>query len=232
MTVLHLPEARVLYPDKPLFGWERKSSDSQAGKKREKLIQSANELSAKLEEIAPGQFVETFYAVEKAKLSTPRKRFRKAIEAAKERNAMLVTWSMSRFLRPEAFDYRVNLHAVPTESEMKKLAEMTEGVVLATILPPDATESDRRSEAIKRHGNAGQGSKAWKNAWKVFTLLGRRVDGQWERSLREVAARCGCSKDSIARLLRRPVPAELVDTEGATWGDLPCPIESLRKMNL
>lgn len=147
-----------------------------------------------------------------------------ALSYAWSRGDGIVAADLSRIIRSDEFG-PANVEAVPREDEFQGLEELSKGIVIATLLPPDTTEGERRSLATKRTGKAGRKPKS--DPWRVFTLLGRKGKGdQFQKSLRQVADRCNCSKDAIARLLAKPVP----DGSGRCWGDLDCPAEVYRQL--
>ncbi|MCC6127293.1 MAG: recombinase family protein [Pirellulales bacterium] len=60
-----------------------------------------------------------------------------AAELAKREEAVLVAVSTDRFIRSKAFTTDTNPDVLPTVEEYEALIEDTQGVLLATLLPPD-----------------------------------------------------------------------------------------------
>jgi hypothetical protein len=155
-------------------------------------------------------------AGERGKVSAPRPGLIGAAQDARKLNAMLVAYDLSRFLRPEAYDPRKDPHAWPTPAEFEQLREMTFGVLLATVLPPWLSESERHSYLTKRTGKAGRKPKlSPERAAEVFAALGamgrkevsRQGEGyilqdRWQNSLREVAKFFGVSQSTLLAFIR------------------------------
>lgn len=80
-----------------------------------------------------------------------------AIELARENEAVVLAESTDRFLR--AADYsKKNQHRTASVSEFEQLAELADGVTLATMIDPDMTPGEVRGYQTKR-GQHASGTK-------------------------------------------------------------------------
>ncbi len=203
----------------------RCSTRDQAGPRQVNLVERSEAFRLELKAAAPQRRIlhMPLYGIEKGKLSNARPTLLAAAEYAASKNAILVAPDLSRFIRSETYHRCKNRDAIPTFAEIEGLHELTGGVVLATLAHPDMSESERHSHATKRTGRAGRPSRGVAQMEKIFMLLGRKTGKGYERPLRAVAARCGCSKDSISRLLSKKI-----DGFNFTWGDTECPIHFYR----
>ncbi len=76
-----------------------------------------------------------------------------ATEFAVANNAVLVAESATRFIRSR--DYKsTNWNVLPTKGEYRRLKRDTQGVMMATLLDPDATPEEIRSYETRRGKNA------------------------------------------------------------------------------
>jgi hypothetical protein len=155
-----------------------------------------------------------------------------AAEAARKRwwPAYLVAVDRSRFIRAEAYDRKTEAGrlAEPTAAEYARLRELTGGVPLVTVEPPDLTEAERQSRAIRRSGKAGRpravddqlaarlalyfaehyivNQKSGRRYWVSQVELAKVVR-RWTRKK--------VSPNAVRDLLRRPAP----DGSGRTLGE-------------
>lgn len=225
MGVLSLATALAEFPDKGICVMHRLSTPKQAGRGNSLLEEKAAAVADEVRSIVgPGRVKRVMWGVESSRLSRPRPFLRECGDYCDWRGLMMVTGDESRFGRPEDTSF----NAMLTEADFDLIHEMTKGVPLATILPPGTTESERRSIATKRRGNAGRPSSIDDDLmWKVLAHIGvRRSNGRFEHSLRQVAAKCGCSHHSVARLLERIVP----DGSGRRWKDVEHPLRIYSSM--
>lgn len=81
--------------------------------------------------------------------------FEKAVLKAKDAGAVIVAESVSRYIR--ILRYRSRRFQPPSVFDMRRLMAEADGVPLATLVHPDAPESEERSEQTKR-GQAGKGN--------------------------------------------------------------------------
>jgi len=227
--VLHLPDALAKYPKKRIAAYDRMSSYGQAGGKGcPKLIRSAENLIDDLRKVVEFSKLKrsTFYGVERGRLSDHRLVLKEAARYAKRYLLILVAADLSRFVRSKNYNRHTNNEALPTPEEFAELRELTLDVPLATLLRPDATESERHSLRTKRSGRQGRPRtmSCWQE-WNVLVSLGiRDPGGRWEESLTKVAERQNVSRSGIQRLLNSPVPPELVDGQtDLRWKDLEFP---------
>jgi hypothetical protein len=79
-----------------------------------------------------------------------------AIELARKHGAALLAESTDRYLRHH--DYKSTNPVPPTDDQFRALAELAGDVPLVTVLPPDATHGEVRSQQIKR-GQQAKGRK-------------------------------------------------------------------------
>jgi hypothetical protein len=124
-----------------------------------------------------------------------------AAAMARKHNAKILAESTDRFIRNPLYSkHRQWLR--PRTVDLQELRFWTEGIVLATILPPDASSSDVRSSQCKR-GQAAKGRKGGRppeRRWKARRLARleaarkMRDDGL---SYREIAARLNAMNDGF-----------------------------------
>jgi hypothetical protein len=235
-VIIHLPDALTNDPASRLAIYHRCSTRGQAGKGKEALIERSRIVMDEIRKAAPGKLKHTpFYGVEEGKLSKKRPALVEAANYAKEHSLILVAADLSRFVRSEAYDRRTNHNAVPTEAELRQLHELTFHVPLATLLPPECTESERHSKATKRSGKrvGREPSLDPVTCWKVLMLLGQRdADGNWEHSLTAVAKRLAVGRSAIQRLLHTPVPPELGAGGSLCWKDLEQPARAYNELQI
>lgn len=220
--ILYLQHALDTYPDRGLVPYFRVSEAGYqtGGKGKPKLRAKAEAVFNELRSRAPGKVRHvTFYGVERGHVTAPRGKLVEAARWAKAHRCVLVTWDLSRFIRAAAYHNFDNPEARPTRAEFHRLRrDLTFGVPLATILPPDITEAERRSLATKR--GIAQGCKRsipLALAWRIPTLLGsRNSKGRFENNYEYVASRLGCSRMAISRWLDMLVPPHLAEPKGRT----------------
>jgi len=82
--------------------------------------------------------------------------YRRTIARAKKYDLVIVAESTDRFLRHR--DYHSNRMSLPTVEQFERLKELTGGVTLATVLPPDATRAQVEAYQKKR-GQRAKGNK-------------------------------------------------------------------------
>lgn len=206
--------------------YHRCSTRKQAGPGRSLLAEKARAAGEAMYEMAPGRLrrVTPFYGIEKGQITSPRPTLTEALSYAWSHGAGIVAADLSRIIRSDEFGPN-NIEAVPRADEFQGLEELSKGIVIATLLPPETTEGERRSLATKRSGKAGREAKT--DPMRILGLLGRKKkDGTYEHSFRKVAERCNSGKDAVARLLAKTVP----DGSGRCWGDLDCPAEVYRQL--
>ena len=203
--ILHLPDALRLYPAKNVIVYGRESSPTGhvAAKTRPAVVE--------VRRLAPGRLRRITAAVESGKLSQPRHTLVEVCKNALQRNAMVVTTDLSRFLRAESYCRRKNRHAWPTDDEFRRLHELTGNVVLATVERPDLSEDQRHSKATRRTGKAGRPPTIDDAlAEKIFEAMGWcRWDWmeralQYGTSIRRVAADFGVTPSAVYRKLSAP----------------------------
>jgi hypothetical protein len=110
-------------------------------------------------EAAGGQIVHT--ASEEVRGCVADAWLQEVAEEAKRRGATaLVAHDVTRFARPLMGydDDRYDQHDAYRRDDLQRIAEATEGLVLYTVIPPDATPGERRSAEIKR-GQEAKGRK-------------------------------------------------------------------------
>lgn len=224
--ILHVPDALERYPEISHVFYHRLSSGGQGskGKLAEKTLAAENEL-LKLTAGTRSRLLWEAYGIEEGKLSMPRPKLIEAAAFAAEQGAILVAADLSRFIRSEAYHRCTNFDAEPTQRELAKLGRLTNGVILATVLHPNATESERHSNATKRTMKCGRPSTIdYKLAMRIFEALGSRglFSRGWENSIATVARRLGIHPGKIQRLLDSPVPGK----EGLRWKDFITPSEA------
>ena len=82
-----------------------------------------------------------------------------AAEYARANNAVVVAESVTRLIRSGDYNGKTNWEALPTVAEYRRLQSDTRGVILATLLDPDATPARIRSFETRRgkraKGNPG-----------------------------------------------------------------------------
>lgn len=222
--ILHLPEALGRYPDHGIYVYNRVSSYDQAGKGKLKLEEKTRAVVEKVRELAPGKLRAIISGIEEGKLSKPRRKLLDAAERAAKGwrgPMMLVASDLSRFIRSEDYDRRINIDARPTPDEFARLRAMTRGLVLATLAHPSMTESERHSLATKRNDKCGRPRTITPELWEaIFRELGCAFPpwrgrgssrGTFERPMAEVAEKFGVSPGTISKQLRKMSPA------GVTW---------------
>lgn len=218
--ILHLPKALARYPESKIVVYHRCSSWGQAGKEKIKLIERSDRVQDEVRAKAPNKLKRVaIYGVEEGKLSVKRPKLIEAAKYASQHKLILVSADLSRFIRAEAYSRRTNREAVPTIEEFALLREMTLNVPLATLLPPNFSESGRHRVATKRSNCAGRpNSIDLRTALRIFALLGMGImetdkNGndriKWEQPVSEVAKKLKVSKSSIFRLLNAKLPPEV-----------------------
>jgi hypothetical protein len=168
-----------------------------------------------------------FFGVERGQVSAPRKVLTAAAEYSHDHDCILVATDLPRFIRSEAYrrHTKSGRNTCPTPAEFELLREMTLGVPLATLVPPDASEKDRVGAAIKRMGG-GRPRVSPLRIYFALERLGVRENGKWKMSIGNAARLSGISKSTLQLLLASQVPPELTGGHtGSTWQDLQCPFE-------
>ncbi len=88
-----------------------------------------------------------------------RERLALAAKIAREKKAIVVAESVTRFIRSRDYNSVTNWNAKPTVADYNRLQLETDGVELATLINPDATPEEIRSYETKRgkksKGNPG-----------------------------------------------------------------------------
>jgi hypothetical protein len=192
-AILHLPDAikqsetgNVVYHARSSSWSNRESLEAHVMEGR--AIIRAMEGATLLDVVVKG--------VEPGLIGDHRRRLKRAIAAARRHKAILVAWDVSRFIRPQAY-YDGDLEAKPTPAEYAALFTMADGVILATIQPPDLTEHGRHSQAIRRGGLQGRPSSIGvKLSRKIIALRGQG------ESFAKIAAMCGVSPTAVRRHLK------------------------------
>ncbi len=209
--ILHVLDALERYPDKNLVFYHRLSSPGQGskGKLAEKTLAAENELLA-LTTGTGSRLLWVVKCIEEGKMSTPSRKLIDAAAFAAERGAILVAADLSRFIRSEAYHRCTNSDAEPTQKELAQLGRLTNGVILATILHPNATESERHSLATKRTGKCGRPPKI-RDSKTALRMMYALADGA---SLATVSKLFGLTKSCVQRWLEKPVPVEICDACG------------------
>lgn len=198
--ILHLPDALKMYPDVGIVLLPRVSGPSQAS--NGKLDQKTFALYDECKKMAPeARVLFISRGVEEGKLSVPRPGLERAVQeiVTSRRGAKIILASdMSRFIRSESYCRQKNWDVWPTPEEFNRLREMTCGAVLATLLDPQATESERHSYLTKRTGQCGRPR-----------TLDRRIETEIREarevglSYGELEERFGVTKSMIQRILKR-----------------------------
>jgi hypothetical protein len=111
---------------------------------------------------------------------------------------MLVTWDVSRFIRSEAYHRGTNNNVEPSPEEFSLLHERTHGLILATIVHPSLTESERHSLATKRSGKCGRPSIIDES--KALKILAMRYQAE-HKSLKDIADALGLKIAAVQRFL-------------------------------
>jgi len=251
--ILYAPDAVRLFPEAKHVIYNRVSTWSQAGAGKAKLREKTRSVNLDYWRIAPPtrafslfdppEGPEVFHGVEEGKLSKNRKAFVKAIRYCREQEGPTILFAsdLSRFIRSERYHRQRTPNVWPTDAEFQRLREITEGVVLATLLDPMASESERHSYLTKRTGKAGRPSKIDSElAMEILELFGgcfvsesgRREWSNEEVSLGAVAKfitkskSISVSKSAIQRLLDSPAPGH----PGRRWKDFAIPARAYRKV--
>lgn len=92
--------------------------------------------------------------------------------AALERGAILLAETPNRFIRHPGYHSIRWFNAQARECDLEELAWVTQGVTLATLVPPDASASEERSYATKRgklmnlYANYEDQTTLLKEVWK------------------------------------------------------------------
>ena len=77
----------------------------------------------------------------------------RAVEIAREKKAIVVAESVTRFIRSRDYNSVTNWNAKPTVADYNRLQLETHGVKLATLINPDATPAEIRSYETKQVRN-------------------------------------------------------------------------------
>ena len=233
--ILHLPEALRLFPEAGHTISNRVSTFSQAGPGKVKLAEKTHAVFADYWRIAPPtqpwslfsppEVPEVFQGVEEGKLSKRRRVLEAAVRYCREQDRLmiLIASDLSRFIRPEACHRQRNPDVWPTPAEFEKLRKITEGVILATILDPWASESERHGPATKRTGKAGRKPKI--NHYSALRILDLFEQGQSRNEIAKNMSernRVPLSKSAVQRFLESPVPGR----EGLRWQDCEHPLRT------
>ena len=224
--ILHLPEALDLHPDAHIIFYNRVTSWSNAGKGKTKLDEKTYAISDAIRRMAPGRVRMIARGVEEGKLSKPRPTLIKAVEGAKRHSTrlhkpvFLCAPYLSRWIRSEDYHRLDNPEAPLTDSDLARLHEFTNGLLLTTYLPPTATESEMQSFATNLTKKAGRPRKMTPDVERqvfecldycLFDDFGRM---RYSRTLRSVAADFGISAATIIAAMEWPSPLP-----GLTWRD-------------
>jgi hypothetical protein len=228
-VVLQLAVALALYPGAGIVVYHRLSGSRGAGKTN--LRKNTQAVVDAVRKLAPGRPIVDFTDTEKGKLSKPRSKLIEACQYAKQHGWIVVAWDVSRFIRPESYCRRTNSEATLTAEELAELVKITGGVILATVVDPDATEAQRQSLAIKRNGDCGRPSSL-DDAKRLRILEGRGdfLWNRWEMSLRELADELGVDLGVVRRWLDTEVPEEAGVPKGMRWRDLPNRVRVFREL--
>jgi hypothetical protein len=92
--------------------------------------------------------------------------------SARQHQAVILAESVDRLIRHPGFNPKTCPDAQPRESDLEELRACTEGVILATLLPPEATPEEIRSFQ-RRRGQAAKdnfGGRPRKRKWKQRRL--------------------------------------------------------------
>jgi len=252
-AVLHLPDALKLFPEAGHAIYNRVSTDSQAGKSRVKLQAKTDAVHEAYRHVVPPppfrlfspptEAPVIFQGVEEGKLSKRRKTLSEAVRYClnQDTQMILVASDLSRLIRSELYHRQKNPHVRPTQDEFQQLRERTRGVILATVLDPLASESERHSYLTKRTGKAGRPPKInCQLAMEILRLYGpgHRSQpgrkGRWyeDVSLSDIAKHftnkgIPLSKSAIRRLLDSFTPDP--DHPGVRWKDCAYPYMAYRE---
>jgi hypothetical protein len=163
----------------------------------QKVIRRGYEVVGKYDHIGPGWDHEALYP---------------AVRAAKEAGAMLVAADVSRFVRPLGYNGS-NESAVLQRYDLVELARVTRGVRLYTVMDPDATPGEVRSQQTmrgQRHkGNPGgrpvKGRDAYRARWLPVARALRKQGWSTRRIADHISAQGGrdISHVAIIKWLRR-----------------------------
>lgn len=205
--IAYWPDIARRHPGLNFVVYHRNSERSQAGPGKRKLFMNAHAIARQASQDADGiEPFGVFAGVERGQMSRPRPVFDEAVEAARRHKAVLVVADLSRLIRSEAYHRRLNPDALPTAAEFLLLFERALGVVLAVLLPIDATESQRLSQATKRTGKAGRPRAC--DLPTLLALVDCFVGPDGKRtgvSYRVAAERCGLPKTVVTRLMQATV---------------------------
>jgi hypothetical protein len=150
--IQHLPELLRFTPGLKVFLWCRESTRGQKANLPDQEAWCIRELQ-KLGASVVGQLARVESASE-----DERYWLRKAASRAKRLGAVLVAASTDRFIRNGHYHPSGDKDALPTIGEYEALVSATQGVPLATILPPDMPWEDVRGLQAKR-GQKAKGRK-------------------------------------------------------------------------
>lgn len=169
---------------------------------------------------SPPELPEIFSGIEEGKLSKPRPILEAAVRYCRQqdRPMILIASDLSRFIRSERYHRQNNPDVWPTDAEFQRFRELTQGVILATIHNPMASEAQRHSYATRRTGKAGRRPKIESAlALEILELRGSDEGFSLAKIAMYVSKRRGIqvSKSGIQRLLNLPVP----DHDGLRLGE-------------
>jgi hypothetical protein len=253
-AVVPFVTAMLTHPEAGIIVYNRVSSWSQAGKGKVKLkaktqavveevgllIEAVIRLRTSEGEMSSCRLQFTAEGVEEGKLSAKRPTLLRAAEYAERHGGsgpmILVASDLSRLIRSEAYDRRMNPEAQPTPEEFARVREMTGGMVLATLEDSPLTETELHRKAMKGASRCGRPSEVDPAlAERIFEELGswRPFCWRFEESIASVARRCGVTKSKVQRLIESAVPEwyrllkEL--PPGFRWKDFQNPASVYRK---
>lgn len=102
---------------------------------------------------------------------------RQAAELARQHGAVLLAESVDRFIRHPGFNPKTCSNLQPRERELEELQACTEGMILATLLPPEATPEEIRSFQ-RRRGQTAKGRKGGRPLKAEHRVL---LDAVWSK---------------------------------------------------
>lgn len=157
--VVHLTAARAARPDAPIILYPRASGTSGGANLHEKTRAAAE----KVYEMVGEYPCWALGGVEAGHFLYPRPLLELAAAEARRSGGILVAPTLNRFVRwRESYkvDYitqrRRRFSVPPSEEDFAALRQLTDGVVLATLLHPRATEAEQHSFLTKLTGRAGR----------------------------------------------------------------------------
>lgn len=182
----------------------RKTLDNQKAALEAAAHEAGLRIVGRVAEVGTASRIDGRVCVARNVSHTNRPRLRRAIALARQRGAFLLCHNSTRLMRHPAFGPTINSELQPYGEHWVLLAEVSDGVTLATIVDPEATNAEiQAAESVR--GQSTTNRRGGRPPKPVRRPCKEIRDQHLERAL-YLATRKGLSSSQIAAVVPVPQP--------------------------